>query len=108
MSDDLRRMVKEMREDLREVRQRLGASERRLERVETALTGMSTTVGEVRGDFADAGRRFDNFLSRFDEAMEMVVQHDTDQLQRNARLEDDLADVKRRVEALERRSPPAA
>lgn len=90
MSDDLRRILGEMREDLRAVH----AEQRGIrERMEVAES------------------RFSTFVSRFDEVAEMLITHDTEQLQRvvaveneNAAMRQQWQDLARRLEALEKRA----
>lgn len=51
----------------------------------------------------DLNRRFDTFLVRFEEVVEMLIQQDTEQLQRISSLEQESALLRERIEAIERR-----
>jgi len=101
VSDDLRRSVEELK--------------RELAGVKTDLHAVNTLQKQTAEATERLTSRFDLFLDRFQEASEMWVQHDTDQLQRvtaveneNAALKEEWRDLTRRVEALEKKSPPAA
>jgi len=108
MSDDLRKAFEEMRQDLGAVKERLGAVEDRLGVAETAIR-------EAREAIQAGTRTFSTFLVRFDEVSEMLVQHDTEQLQRVASVEREnaalkehwqerWAEISARVEALEKKA----
>ena len=71
---------------------------------------MAETQREMAEDTSAMTRNFDNFLARFEEVVEMTVQHDTDQLRRVAAVEAENQKLLERIEAIERRldQSPAA
>jgi len=111
MSDDLRKAVQELQSAMEEVRGEL----QDLRGIQNVITRQ---MGEVKdqsaaaeGKIGSVSDRFQGFREKFNEVSEMLITHDTDQLQRvtaveneNAGLKQTVVDLVRRVEALEKRA----
>ncbi len=100
MSDEIKNKFAEMREDLRAV--------------QAENKTMVAEQKKIQAAMERADRRFDTFLARFDEVTEMLVDHDTDQLQRvtavesaqaalKEQVQSKLAELEQRVDALEKK-----
>ena len=92
MSDDLRRAVRDLQASMHDVNGKL-----------QDLQSSQRLVLDRTDSFA---RTFDGFQARFNEVTETLIQSDTDALHWRAEVDRDLANVKERLERLEK--PPAA
>lgn len=115
MSDDLRKAFDEMKKDLGAVKERLGTVEELQRETADRQRETANLQAKAADATADATRRFDTFLVRFNEVSEMLITHDTEQLQRVAAVErendalkadftEKWQDIARRVEALEKKA----
>ncbi|MBI3925839.1 MAG: hypothetical protein HY319_09890 [Armatimonadetes bacterium] len=102
--DDVRAAVQELRQELKAAQEGLKATQEGLKATQEGLK--ATQEG-----LASADRRFSNFVGRFDEVAEMLIEHDTGQLRRVAAVERENAELRqkveeafRRIDALEKRA----
>lgn len=118
MSDELKKTFDEMRVAVQAARTGLERVETLQRKTADEISAMKERMGTVEGlqrqtaeGTSDVKRHFDTFLVRFEETTEMLITHDTEQLQRVARVEQandvlrqEWADLRSRVEALEKRA----
>ena len=76
MSDD------KIRQAVDELRLELSATNQGLRQTQEALRQTQEAVQQTQEGLETANRRFGNFLLRFEEVAEMLITHDTEQLQR--------------------------
>lgn len=112
------KQVGQLQKGLEVAQSGLADMQRALAQTQTGLAEMHRSVGHVHqvmiatNERIDTGeRRFDNFVCRFDEVTEMLVTHDTDQLQRvtaveleQARLQQEMDEARARIESLEKKA----
>lgn len=99
--DELNQGFDDLKAELRATREAMSGV---LEGLAQTQKGLAQTQESVETQT----RRFDNFIARFDEVVEMLITTDTDQLQRvtavEQRLDKELARVWQRIEALEKKA----
>lgn len=97
MSDDLKRTIDGLKGSLRGVYERMD----KLEDLQRKTAELAVATADQT---SDVKRHFETFLVRFEEAMEMLVRHDTEQLQRTSTVERQYDELRSRVEALEKKA----
>ena len=93
------------------VQKGLAVVEKGLAETQQGLAEANRGISTNRQNQHDSSRRFDNFLARFDEVTEMLIESDTDHLRRvtaversQDQLQSEIAEVKGRLDDLEQKA----
>ncbi|MCA9793145.1 MAG: hypothetical protein KC910_15155 [Candidatus Eremiobacteraeota bacterium] len=89
----------------------LAETQQGLAETQQGLAEANRGISTNRQNQHDSSRRFDNFLARFDEVTEMLIESDTDHLRRvtaversQDQLQSEIAEVKGRLDDLEQKA----
>lgn len=93
----MRKTIEELQRELKATARELRAQKTQVRQVRDGLSQALTALDAMVVQQDNAQRHFHNFVGRFDEVVEILVDHDTEQLRRVTRVEDDTARLKQQV-----------